>query len=71
MYVEREEHMNKKRRSYRPRKPARTPFIVAWTYNIIGFADTSTVYAKDEEEAKLLVTNGYTSNITINWVRPI
>jgi hypothetical protein len=49
----------------------RTPFIVAWTHNTTGFADTSTVYAKDEEEAKLFVTNGYTSNITINWVRPI
>jgi hypothetical protein len=61
----------KKRRSYRPRKPARPPWIVAWTHNTTGFADASTVYAKDEEEAKLLASNGYTSNITINWVRPI
>jgi hypothetical protein len=49
----------------------RTPFIVAWTHNTTGFSDTTTVYAKDEEEAKLLASNGYTSNITINWVRPI
>jgi len=60
--------MNKKRRSYRPRKPARTPWIVCWTHNTTGFADASTVYAKDEEQAKLLASNGYTSNITITSV---
>jgi len=61
----------KKRRSYRPRKPARPPWIVAYKQNTTGFHDTLTVYAKDEEEAKLFATNGYTSNITILWVRPI
>jgi hypothetical protein len=51
----------------------RTPFIVAYKQNATGFHDTLTVYAKDEERAKLVATtcNGYTSNITILWVRPI
>lgn len=48
----------------------RTPFIVAWTHNTTGSGATTTVYAKDEKEARLFATNGYTLNITINWVRP-
>jgi len=61
----------KNRRPYRPRKPARPPWIVTWTHNTTGFADATTVYAKDAEQAKLLATNGYTSNITITGVRAI
>jgi len=61
----------KKSRSYRPRKPARTPWIVTWVHNTTKFADSSTVYAKDAEQAKLFATNGYTSNITITRVYAI
>lgn len=47
----------------------RKPYIVCWVENSTGFASHSEVYATDEEQAKLLATNGYTLNLTITEVR--
>lgn len=46
----------------------RKPYIVCWIENSTGYASSTTVYAKDEDQAKLLATNGYTLKLTITGV---